>query len=103
MTISSGGVTASAVGATITLVDQVGNSSSGLTTPSFNAENVEQNELETGVQMCVPKMSTGSTAAGITDGAASGIAARDGQVVTFARSEERRVGKECRSRWSPYH
>ena len=25
----------------------------------------------------------------------------DGQNV--ARSEERRVGKECRSRWSPYH
>ena len=29
-------------------------------------------------------------------------------IVTFlgtfgARSEERRVGKECRSRWSPYH
>src|SRR2546422_9967475 len=24
-------------------------------------------------------------------------------VMTFARSEERRVGKECRSRWSPYH
>ena len=22
---------------------------------------------------------------------------------TFYRSEERRVGKECRSRWSPYH
>ena len=21
----------------------------------------------------------------------------------FIRSEERRVGKECRSRWSPYH
>ena len=21
----------------------------------------------------------------------------------FHRSEERRVGKECRSRWSPYH
>ena len=21
----------------------------------------------------------------------------------FPRSEERRVGKECRSRWSPYH
>ena len=21
----------------------------------------------------------------------------------FGRSEERRVGKECRSRWSPYH
>src|SRR2546429_2920136 len=24
-------------------------------------------------------------------------------VGNFARSEERRVGKECRSRWSPYH
>src|SRR5215470_13126351 len=23
--------------------------------------------------------------------------------VNTARSEERRVGKECRSRWSPYH
>ena len=24
-------------------------------------------------------------------------------VAAWARSEERRVGKECRSRWSPYH
>src|SRR5947207_10405592 len=23
--------------------------------------------------------------------------------ITLFRSEERRVGKECRSRWSPYH
>ena len=23
--------------------------------------------------------------------------------MTDSRSEERRVGKECRSRWSPYH
>src|SRR2546422_6842354 len=23
--------------------------------------------------------------------------------LTWSRSEERRVGKECRSRWSPYH
>ena len=23
--------------------------------------------------------------------------------ITGIRSEERRVGKECRSRWSPYH
>ena len=26
-----------------------------------------------------------------------------GLVAEQARSEERRVGKECRSRWSPYH
>src|SRR5690606_41077015 len=25
------------------------------------------------------------------------------EVLEFLRSEERRVGKECRSRWSPYH
>ena len=24
-------------------------------------------------------------------------------VISCTRSEERRVGKECRSRWSPYH
>src|SRR2546422_9661964 len=27
----------------------------------------------------------------------------EGQELAPARSEERRVGKECRSRWSPYH
>ena len=25
------------------------------------------------------------------------------EFVIYRRSEERRVGKECRSRWSPYH
>ena len=25
------------------------------------------------------------------------------EIVEKDRSEERRVGKECRSRWSPYH
>src|SRR3712207_8845289 len=28
---------------------------------------------------------------------------REGLEGVLARSEERRVGKECRSRWSPYH
>src|SRR3712207_5612986 len=27
----------------------------------------------------------------------------DSAAAALARSEERRVGKECRSRWSPYH
>ena len=27
----------------------------------------------------------------------------EGSFEEFDRSEERRVGKECRSRWSPYH
>ena len=29
--------------------------------------------------------------------------ADSGMKVEDIRSEERRVGKECRSRWSPYH
>ena len=28
---------------------------------------------------------------------------RTGKSTFITRSEERRVGKECRSRWSPYH
>src|SRR3989441_12864506 len=32
------------------------------------------------------------------------VAVREvGDEIVFLRSEERRVGKECRSRWSPYH
>ena len=29
--------------------------------------------------------------------------ADDDRIIEINRSEERRVGKECRSRWSPYH
>ena len=32
-----------------------------------------------------------------------GLLAWSGLVNGVERSEERRVGKECRSRWSPYH
>ena len=28
---------------------------------------------------------------------------RPEEEISIERSEERRVGKECRSRWSPYH
>src|SRR2546422_11476418 len=35
---------------------------------------------------------------------AADLAKKKGMQVVFQeRSEERRVGKECRSRWSPYH
>ena len=36
-------------------------------------------------------------------GFATRVAASDVPAVPLIRSEERRVGKECRSRWSPYH
>ena len=31
------------------------------------------------------------------------VVVEDPEAVEVERSEERRVGKECRSRWSPYH
>ena len=38
-------------------------------------------------------------------GLALSVSAEEGLIPTWikSRSEERRVGKECRSRWSPYH
>ena len=33
----------------------------------------------------------------------SSVTPRSPQEIMDERSEERRVGKECRSRWSPYH
>src|SRR2546428_10977848 len=33
----------------------------------------------------------------------AGARAPRGDIIRKQRSEERRVGKECRSRWSPYH
>ena len=33
----------------------------------------------------------------------TGTATPRGTIAAEGRSEERRVGKECRSRWSPYH
>src|SRR2546422_11614922 len=43
----------------------------------------------------------------LTDGAALGLGAIAAWMArsppSERRSEERRVGKECRSRWSPYH
>jgi len=38
-----------------------------------------------------------------TDNYGSARIMNTGDKAYFARSEERRVGKECRSRWSPYH
>jgi len=46
----------------------------------------------------------GTTSGTATEQTTAGLArAYCGQGSATARSEERRVGKECRSRWSPYH
>ena len=62
------------------------------------------------------KIGSGTTFGGFVSGMMAGnlilavycsllafAAAKTGLSIHLLRSEERRVGKECRSRWSPYH
>src|SRR5260370_36396147 len=62
--------------------------------PAASHESIAQSiraQFQTGVTRFYPTVITGSP-----DDMA-------GALRNLARSEERRVGKECRSRWSPYH
>ena len=63
----------------------------------------------TGVQTCALPICMHEALQNLL-GAAKGIDSDEGRTFTLEtlhfirdRSEERRVGKECRSRWSPYH
>src|SRR2546430_6905617 len=93
----------------------------------FQAEDGIRDLTVTGVQTCAlpifavpkrkPRTSRESVEVLAVSGVGQGIQNNDGIIgvllqhmahkvapdETRARSEERRVGKECRSRWSPYH
>src|SRR5258708_24591931 len=91
----------------------------------FQAEDGIRDDLVTGVQTCAlpisidcfwqkrgrfvgawtPKhfASQERRLAGLNDAAQSGAFMVPREHQREERSEERRVGKECRSRWSPYH
>src|SRR5258708_22682339 len=90
----------------------------------FQAEDGIRDDLVTGVQTCALPISVGvetlpafdaqtgfQRTFGIVDAGMDDLAvARAGarangfsRLQHHDRSEERRVGKECRSRWSPYH
>ena len=66
----------------------------------FAALSVDQRaeQLLALLQQNDPRLATGKSAKDL-DRPETSIA----QSSLFTRSEERRVGKECRSRWSPYH
>src|SRR2546422_6447177 len=83
----------------------------------FQAEDGIRDVAVTGVQTCalpISKQPSGTACTPETnpctldqcDGSTNTCAhpaGNAGTVCRAARSEERRVGKECRSRWSPYH
>src|SRR5215204_7389167 len=67
----------------------------------FQAEDGIRDHCVTGVQTCALPISAAPS--GAAPSARRARAARCGTPGRGRRSEERRVGKECRSRWSPYH
>src|SRR5256885_11282173 len=77
----------------------------------FQAEDGIRDYKVTGVQTCALPISRHRAQRGLVkneihSGASSLTDAEIADVTldhAKARSEERRVGKECRSRWSPYH
>src|SRR5439155_4070937 len=73
----------------------------------FQAEDGIRDGHVTGVQTCALPISAAdtmlSTVTSSEDVTASMTCAEARPVKRQARSEERRVGKECRSRWSPAH
>src|SRR5258708_27759824 len=85
----------------------------------FQAEDGIRDDLVTGVQTCALPISRHHAVAPFDDGSERALHRRHcrrpkrthrtmrttahATASSRTRSEERRVGKECRSRWSPYH
>src|SRR3712207_6866528 len=74
----------------------------------FQAEDGIRDIGVTGVQTCALPISAGPAEAGGWRRACLGLRILCAALLAIligrcSRSEERRVGKECRSRWSPYH
>src|SRR2546423_14745051 len=76
----------------------------------FQAEDGIRDKLVTGVQTCaLPTLSLADPAYTLRVGRRpfaqrrAVLAATREEAVAALRSEERRVGEECRSRWAPYH
>src|SRR5438309_4315816 len=74
----------------------------------FQAEDGIRDGTVTGVQTCaLPISSAGRVTEGTRAWPAALMVIGSSRIslvsVPVPRSEERRVGKECRSRWSPYH
>ena len=75
----------------------------GDTSKTFTVQTIDDTLFEGGTaEAFTVTLSTATGGAVIGTGTATGTIADNDAAPNF-RSEERRVGKECRSRWSPYH
>src|SRR5216683_4403118 len=69
----------------------------------FQAEDGIRDLIVTGVQTCALPICHGvRVSSALVQSAPASCRCRN-ESASRNRSEERRVGKECRSRWSPYH
>src|SRR5260364_469378 len=68
----------------------------------FQADDGIRGDLVTGVQTCALPISQPAALKRVRAYLET-RATEPLDLAELARSEERRVGKECRSRWSPYH
>src|SRR5438132_4666427 len=75
----------------------------------FQAEDGIRDHCVTGVQTCALPICLSrrrerflNRVLTLDDDVAEALYSPTRSVRTYSRSEERRVGKECRSRWSPY-
>src|SRR5436309_11743645 len=69
----------------------------------FQAEDGIRDFHVTGVQTCALPISSLRRERASDRREVPGVLRSRAGAPVFFRSEERRVGKECRSRWSPYH
>src|SRR5690554_7263824 len=77
----------------------------------FQAEDGTRDADVTGVQTCafrssvmiLPKSPKSISNRKFSSSLSSIVTGLLSIISSYGRSEERRVGKECRSRWSPYH
>ena len=80
--------------------------------PSYRKASIQYSSFlnATGVLLCSVELLPGKMEKGISEFIAQqqqifryGFTETEIERAKKVRSEERRVGKECRSRWSPYH
>src|SRR5215813_12864739 len=69
----------------------------------FQAEDGIRDADVTGVQTCALPISEDSYNVVVALELSPAVSLNAGPDTSGSGSEERRVGKECRSRWSPYH
>ena len=69
----------------------------------YSLETLKEDAKRHGIRILAPDINYSEGVSVIRDSKAFWLGFFNVKGIGRTRSEERRVGKECRSRWSPYH